>query len=48
MEKDVQAAEKLWMELARQRAKLDNKCTEDEVEEQPEWCKKAMSVDTRR
>jgi hypothetical protein len=33
-EKDVEAAEKLWMELARERAQLDAECTEDEVEQE--------------
>ena len=42
-EKDVEAAEKLWMELVRERAQLDAECTEDEVELEATWCQEAMS-----
>jgi len=34
MEKDVEAAEKLWMELAKERAHLHAECTADEVEQE--------------
>jgi len=30
-QKDAEAALKLWMELAKERAQLDAKCTEDEA-----------------
>ena len=43
MEKDVEAAEKLWMEVAMERAQPDAKCTEDEVEQGAAWCQEAMS-----
>jgi len=43
-EKDVEAAEKLWTELARERAHLDAECTEDEVEQEAEWCQEAMRI----
>jgi hypothetical protein len=42
-EKDVEAAEKLSMELVKERAQLDAECTEDEVEQEAAWCQKAMS-----
>jgi hypothetical protein len=32
-DKDAEAAEKLWMELAKERAQLEADCTEDEVEQ---------------
>jgi len=41
-EKDAKAAEKLWMELAKQRAHLDAECTADEVEQEAAWCQEAM------
>jgi len=42
-EKDAEAAEKLWRELAKERAQLDAECTEDEVEQEAAWCQEAMS-----
>jgi hypothetical protein len=33
-EEDAKAAEKLWMELAKERAHLDAECTADEVEQE--------------
>ena len=33
-EEDAEAAEKLWVELAKERAHLDAECTEDEVEQE--------------
>jgi len=42
-EKDTEAAEKLWMEFPKERAQLDAKCTEDEVEQEAAWCQEAMS-----
>ena len=42
-EKDVEAAEKLWAELAKERAQLDAECTVDEVEQEAAWCQEAMS-----
>jgi len=42
MEKDVEAAEKLWMELAKKRAQLDAECTEDKVEQGAAWGQEAM------
>jgi len=41
-EKDAEAAEKLWMELAKKRAQLDAECTEDEVEREAALCQEAM------
>jgi len=41
-EEDAKAAEKLWMELAKERAHLDAECTADEVEHEAAWCQKAM------
>jgi len=43
MEEDVEVAEKLWMELAKERIQLDAECTEDEVEQEAAWCHEAMS-----
>jgi len=40
-EKNVEAAEKLWMDSARERAQLDAECTEDEVEQEAGWCQEA-------
>jgi hypothetical protein len=34
MEEDAEAAEKLWMELAKERTQLDAECTTDEVEQE--------------
>jgi len=42
-EEDAEAAEKLWMELAKERTQLDAECTEDEVEQEAAWCQGAMS-----
>ena len=42
-EKDIEAAQKLWRKLARERAQLDAECTEDEVEQEVAWCQEAMS-----
>jgi len=41
-EEDVKAAEKLWMQLPKERAHLDAECTADEVEKQAAWCQEAM------
>jgi len=41
-EEDAEAAEKLWMELAKERAHLDAECTADEVEQEAAWCQEAM------
>jgi len=43
MEKDLEAAEKLWMELVKERADLDGECTEDEVEQEAACIQEAMS-----
>jgi len=42
-EKDMEAAEKQWMELVKERAQLDAECTVDEVEQEAAWCQEAMS-----
>jgi len=42
-EEDAEAAEKLWVELAKERAHLDGECTEDKVEQEAAWCQEAMS-----
>jgi hypothetical protein len=42
-EKDVEAAEKLWMELIKDRAQIDAECTEDEVDQEGSWGQEAMS-----
>jgi len=42
-EKDAEAAEKLWRELAKERAQQDAECTEDEVEQEAAWRQEAMS-----
>jgi len=39
----LEAVEKLWMELAKERAHLSTECTEDEVEQEAAWCQEAMS-----
>jgi hypothetical protein len=41
-EEDAEAAEKLWTELAQERAHLDAECTADEVEQEAAWCQEAM------
>ena len=42
-EKGAEAVEKLWRELAKERAQLDAECTADEVEQEAAWCQEAMS-----
>ena len=42
-EKDLEAAEKLWMESAKKKAQLDAPCTDDEVEQEAAWCQEAIS-----
>jgi len=42
-EEDEEAAKKLWMELAKERAHLDAACTEDEVEQEATWCQETLS-----
>jgi len=42
-EEDAEEAEKLCMELAKERTQPDAECTEDEVEQQAAWCQKGMS-----
>jgi hypothetical protein len=42
-EQDLETAEKLWTDLAKERAHLDAECTEDEVEQEAAWCQEAMS-----
>jgi len=42
-EEDLEAAEKLWRELAKERAYLSAECTSDEVEHKAGWCQEAMS-----
>jgi len=39
---DAKAAEKLWMELAKERAQVDAECTADEVDQEAAWFKEAM------
>jgi len=41
-EEDAEAAAKLWMELAKERAQLDAECTADEGEQEAAWCQEAM------
>jgi hypothetical protein len=41
-EEDSKAAERLWMELAKERAHLDTECTADEVEQEAAWCQEAI------
>jgi len=43
MEKDLEIEEKLWMDLAKERAHLGAESTEDEVEQKAACCQKAMS-----
>jgi hypothetical protein len=40
-EEDVKAAEKVWMEVAKERAHQDPECTADKVEQEVAWCPKA-------
>jgi len=42
-ENNWEAAEKLWRELAKERAHLDAECTEDEMEQEAAWCQEAIS-----
>ena len=42
-EEDVEAAEKLWTELVKERAHLDADRSADEVEQEAAWCQEAMS-----
>jgi len=42
-EEDSEAAEKLWANLAKERAHLDAECTEDEVEQEATWSQEVMS-----
>jgi hydrogenase maturation factor HypF (carbamoyltransferase family) len=39
---DAKAVEKLWSELAKERAHLDAECTADEVEQEAAWYQEAM------
>ena len=41
-EEDAMGAEKLWMELAKERAHLDAECTADKVEQEATWCQETM------
>jgi len=41
-EEDAKATEKLWRELAKERAHLDAECMADEVEREAAWCQEAM------
>jgi len=41
-DEDVEAAEKLWMELVKKWAHLDAECTADEVEQETAWCQESM------
>jgi hypothetical protein len=42
MEEDLEAAEELWRELAKERAHLGAECTADQVEHKAAWCQEAM------
>jgi len=42
-EEDAEAAEKLWVELAKERAHLQAECTKDKVEQEAACCQEAMS-----
>ena len=42
-EEDMEAAEKLWADLAKKRAHLHVEFKEDEVEQEAAWCQEAMS-----
>jgi len=41
-EEDAKAAEKLWMELAKERAHLDAECKAHEVEHEAARCQQGM------
>lgn len=43
-EEHLEAAEKLWREVAKERAHLRARCTEYEVELMATWCQEAMST----
>ena len=43
MEKDAEAAEKLWTKLGKERAHLDTECTKDEVKQEAAWFQEAMN-----
>jgi hypothetical protein len=43
-EKDMEAAEKVWTELVKDRAHLDTECIEGKVEQEATWCQEAMSA----
>jgi len=43
MDEDAEAAEKLWMELAKERTQQDAECTEVEVEQEAAWYQEAIS-----
>jgi len=47
-EKDAEAAEKLWMELAKERAQLDAECTEDEVVQEDARAKAELEKSIRQ
>ena len=42
-EKDMEAAEKLWMQLAKERDQLDAECTEDDMQQEAACCQEAIS-----
>jgi len=42
MEEEAKEVEKLWTELAKERAHVDSECTADEVEREAAWCQEAM------
>jgi len=43
-EEDMEAVEKLWMEVTKERAHLDVECTAVEVEQEAAWCQEAMGI----
>lgn len=43
-EEDLEVAEKLWMDLAKERARLSAKSTADEEEHEAACCQEAMSI----
>lgn len=43
MEEDLEAAEKLWRELAKKRAHLSTECTADKMGHEGAWCQEATS-----
>ena len=44
-EEYAEAADKLWRELAKERAHLDAECTPDELEPEAAWCQEPMGND---